>query len=70
LTRITGHQITYGALPVSVVRQQSEDMAAMFEWFDRVGYNVNIPELHSIFSDVNWQDYSQWAESQDWEFLK
>jgi uncharacterized protein YbjT (DUF2867 family) len=70
LTRITGHQIIYEALPVSVVKQQSADMAAMFEWFDRVGYNVDIPELHRSFSDVKWQSYSQWAESQDWQFLK
>ena len=69
LTRITGHQVIYEALPVSVVRKQSEDMAAMFEWFDRVGYSVNVPELHEIFSDVGWQSYSQWVESQDWQFL-
>jgi uncharacterized protein YbjT (DUF2867 family) len=69
LTRITGHHVIYEALPVSVVKQQSDDMAAMFEWFDRIGYNVDIPELHRSFSDVNWQSYSQWAESQDWQFL-
>ncbi len=70
LTRITGHHVIYEALPVSVVKQQSDDMAAMFEWFDRIGYNVDIPELHRSFSDVNWQSYSQWAASQDWQFLK
>ena len=70
LTRITEHQVVYEALPLSVVKQQSDDMAAMFEWFDRVGYNVDIPELHRTFSDVNWQSYSQWVESLDWQFLK
>ena len=70
LTRITDHHVIYEALPVSVVKQQSDDMAAMFEWFDRVGYNVDISELHRSFSDVNWQSYSQWAESQAWQFLK
>lgn len=70
LTRITGHQVIYEALPVSVVKQQSDDMAAMFEWFDRVGYSVNISELHRSFSDVNWQSYTQWVELQDWQFLK
>lgn len=70
LTRITGHQVVYEALPVSVVKQQSDDMAAMFEWFDRVGHNVDVSELHRSFSDVNWQSYSQWIESQDWRFLK
>jgi uncharacterized protein YbjT (DUF2867 family) len=70
LTRVTGRQVIYEALPVSVVKQQSDDMAIMFEWFDRVGYNVDIPELHGSFSDVNWQSYSQWVESQDWQFLQ
>ncbi len=70
LTRITGSKVIYEALPVSVVRKQSDDMAAMFEWFDRVGYNVDISDLHMNFSDVNWQSYSQWVESQDWQFLK
>jgi uncharacterized protein YbjT (DUF2867 family) len=70
LTGITGHKIIYEALPVSVIKQQSDDMAAMFEWFDRVGYNVDVPELHRSFSDVNWQSYALWAESQDWQFLK
>ena len=70
LTRITGHHVIYEALPVSVVKQQSDDMAAMFEWFDRIGYNVDISELHRSFSDVNWQSYSQWVASQDWQFLK
>ena len=70
LTRITGHQIIYEALPVSVVNQQSDDMVAMFEWLDRVGYNVDIPELHRSFPEVNWQSFSQWVESQDWHFLR
>lgn len=70
LTRITGHQVHYEGFPASVLREQSEDMAAMFEWFDRVGYNVNLTELHETFSDVDWQSYSQWIESQDWQFVK
>ena len=70
LTRFTDHKIIYESLAVSDVKQQSEDMAAMFEWFDRVGYNVDILDLQVRFSDVNWQSYSQWIESQDWQFLK
>jgi len=38
-------------------------------WFDNVGYNVDLGSLHKEFSDVDWQDFSQWAESQSWEFL-
>ena len=70
LTRITGHQIIYEALPVSVVKDQDDDMGAMFEWFDSVGYNIDVPELHKSFSDVDWQSYSRWVDSQDWQFLQ
>ena len=69
LTRITGHAVSYEALPMSVVKEQSDDMAAMFEWFDQVGYNVDLPELHESFPEIDWQSYSQWVESQDWGFL-
>jgi len=45
-------------------------MALMFEWFDRVGYNVDIGNLHREFPEVAWQDFSQWADSIDWGFLQ
>ena len=70
LTRITGHQLSYEASPLSVVKKQSDDMAAMFAWIDTVGYSADIPKLHKSFSDVDWQSYSQWADAQDWNFLK
>ncbi len=69
LTQKTGHQVQYEGFPVSVLKQQSEDMAAMFEWFDRVGYNINIKALHKTFSDIQWQSFTDWTEAQDWEFL-
>ena len=69
LTQVTQHTIRYENFPTSVLREQSEDMAAMFEWFVKVGYDVDIPALHKTFDDVNWQNYTQWAKSQDWRFL-
>ncbi len=69
LTEKTRHEIDFESIPVSYVREQSEDMGLMFEWFDNVGYNVDIGSLHKDFSDVDWQDFSQWVESQSWEFL-
>ena len=29
-------------VPIEAARQQNEDLARMFEWFDRVGYDVHI----------------------------
>src|SRR6516225_6616635 len=35
LSRAIGRPITYEEIPVAAARQQSEDAALMFEWFDR-----------------------------------
>ncbi len=67
LSEESGFQVLYQNYPVSVMREQSEDMALMYEWFDRVGYNVNITALRKDFSDVDWQDYRQWVASKDWK---
>lgn len=44
-------------------------MATMFEWLAEVGYDVDMRKLHDSFNDINWQTYSQWAESADWSVL-
>ena len=69
LSEITRHNIVFESIPVSYVMEQSEDMGLMFEWFDKVGYNVDLESLHKEFSDMVWQDFNQWAESQSWDFL-
>jgi uncharacterized protein YbjT (DUF2867 family) len=40
-----GRPIEFVPLPISEARKYSEDLAAMFEWFDRVGYDVDIAAL-------------------------
>jgi len=44
-----GRAITYQPIPIAAVRQNSEDMAIMLEWFDRVGYSADIAAL-----ERNW----------------
>jgi uncharacterized protein YbjT (DUF2867 family) len=43
LSRGLGRKIEFLRLPIEDVRRQSDDLAAMLEWFDRVGYDVDIP---------------------------
>jgi len=45
LGRALGRTITVVPVPIAEVRKQSEDYAIMLEWFDRVGYDVDIPGL-------------------------
>jgi uncharacterized protein YbjT (DUF2867 family) len=69
LSETTGRDIEFVNLPLSEIEKQSEDMAAMFKWFDQVGYNVNITALKQKFDDVEWQLFSDWAASHDWAFM-
>ena len=62
----TGRHIEYTALPVDAVRQQNEDVARMFEWFDRVGYDADVVGLRSLYPEVDWHRFSTWAREQDW----
>src|SRR3954469_9604949 len=42
ISEASGRHIEYTALPIEAVRKQNEDLALMFEWFDRVGYDADV----------------------------
>lgn len=44
-----GRALEYVRIPIDDVRKNSEDVATMLEWFDRVGYDVDIPALEREF---------------------
>ncbi|TIO75318.1 MAG: NmrA/HSCARG family protein [Mesorhizobium sp.] len=69
LSQAIGRPITYQEIPIAVARQQSEDAAAMFEWFDRVGYDVDIAALRRDFPEVRWHSFADWAKAFDWSVL-
>ena len=47
----------------------SEDVALMYQWFDRVGYSADIAQLQRDFPEVGWTSFEQWAQVQDWPQL-
>ncbi len=65
----SGRRIEYTALAIDAVRQQNDDLARMFEWFDRVGYDADIVGLRSLYPEVDWHRFSVWAREQDWPAL-
>jgi uncharacterized protein YbjT (DUF2867 family) len=67
LSRAAGRPIRYVALPVTAVRSVSTDLAAMFEWLDRVGYQVDRAALRAAFPGLRWQSLEDWAAAQDWQ---
>jgi len=65
LSEVTGRQITFEPVPLEVVRMFSEDFALMLEWFDQVGYDVDIPALEAPYG-VRPTRLREWAEQQNW----
>ncbi len=66
LSVVTKRDVTYKQIPMELVRADSEDMALMYEWFERVGYDVDIETLRTDFPEVGWHGYADWLAEQDW----
>jgi uncharacterized protein YbjT (DUF2867 family) len=60
LARACGRPIRFVQVPIGDVRKNSEDFASMLEWFDRVGYDVDIPDLEREFG-VKMTTLDAWA---------
>src|SRR5882757_5549852 len=54
LSHAIGRPLNYQEIPIAAIRQQNEDVALMAEWFDRVGYDVDIAALQRDFPEVRW----------------
>jgi uncharacterized protein YbjT (DUF2867 family) len=70
LSTILGSKIEYTEFPLENLRAQNEDGAIMYEWFDRVGYSVDIEALRRDYPEVGWHTYEEWAKAQDWSRLE
>ena len=60
-----GHAVEFVRAPIEEVRKFSEDYALMLEWFDAVGYDVDIPatsEAHGITAT----SLAVWAAQAAW----
>jgi len=66
ISEASGRHIEYTALPIDAVRQWNDDLARMFEWFDRVGYDADVVGLRWLYREVDWHRFSDWAREQDW----
>ncbi|MDQ3698769.1 MAG: NmrA/HSCARG family protein [Gemmatimonadota bacterium] len=65
LSQVMGRTISFYQVPIDQVRSGSEDFAMMLEWFDAVGYDVDIERTAKEFG-VKPTRFKEWAEAQDW----
>jgi uncharacterized protein YbjT (DUF2867 family) len=63
LTRAFERAIGFVRIPIDDVRKHSEDVALMLEWFDRVGYDADIPALVEEFGFTPLR-LEQWAAAE------
>ncbi|MFY1829551.1 NmrA/HSCARG family protein [Myxococcus fulvus] len=69
LSMVSGHRVHFEQLPLDYLRERSEDLAAMYEWLDRVGYRADILTLRHDYPDMRWHTFEDWARQQDWSSL-
>src|SRR5919197_1400777 len=68
LSNELGRTIRYVHNPLDRVREGNEDVARMYEWYEKVGTGIDIPSLHEEYPQVNWLSFKDWAKSQLLDF--
>jgi uncharacterized protein YbjT (DUF2867 family) len=63
LGRAFGRPIKFVRIPIEEVRKNSEDYAVMLEWFERVGYDADIPALEREFG-IRPTRLAEWAAAE------
>ena len=66
ISEASGRSIKYIAVPIAAAQSSNADLARMYEWFDRVGYDADVVGLRSLYPEVNWHRFSDWAREQRW----
>jgi uncharacterized protein YbjT (DUF2867 family) len=69
LSQLAHREVKFVRLPIEEVRKFSMDYALMLEWFDRVGYDVDIAKL-SAESGIRPTPLATWAATVNWEPAK
>ena len=65
LSQAIGKAVAFVQVPIEEVRKFSEDFALMLEWFDRVGYDVDVRALVEE-SGIHATSLAEWAASAKW----
>lgn len=66
-SRATGRAVRFVEQPLEQVRSFSKEYAVMLEWFDREGYQADIPALRALYPLLHtfeaWLRKSGWAQA-------
>jgi uncharacterized protein YbjT (DUF2867 family) len=70
ISKVVGREIRYVETPVVKLEKSNKDYAAMFRWFDRVGYSVDVARLQEQYQSLDWHTFESWVSVQDWAALE
>ena len=62
LSNVLGYKIRYVPVPLEQVYQTNEDMARMYDWYEKVGTGIDISALHQEYPEVGWLTFRDWAK--------
>ena len=58
LSNVLEHKIKYTSVPAP-----NEDLARIFEWYEKLGTDIDIRSLRQEYPTVNWLSFKYWAAS-------
>src|SRR5438309_1081347 len=70
ISEASGRSIKYTAVPIAAAQSSNADLARMYEWFDRVGYDADVVGLRELYPEVNWHRFIDWAREQRWSWAE
>jgi uncharacterized protein YbjT (DUF2867 family) len=57
LSNVLGYKIKYVAVPLEQVYRANEDMARMYDWYEKVGTGIDITSIHQEYPQVSWLSF-------------
>jgi uncharacterized protein YbjT (DUF2867 family) len=67
---ILGHDISFDRVPDEQARAWGDDLAAMFNYFDKVGLDVDTAALRAEYPEVGWHSFTDWLKTHDWSAVR
>ncbi|MET8540372.1 NmrA family NAD(P)-binding protein [Kitasatospora sp. NPDC004799] len=67
ISAASGRPIRVEEVPLAVVAGYSEDLAAMFRYFQEVGLTIDTATLHAEHPTIDWQPVDRWAATRTWD---
>jgi uncharacterized protein YbjT (DUF2867 family) len=62
LSNVLANKIRYVPIPLQQVYQANEDMARMYEWYEKIGTGIDIANLYQEYPEVDWLTFRDWAK--------